>query len=236
METRADVDKKHLGLIGHSEGGIIAPMVAARRKDVSFIVMWGGPGVGGAVINIEQNIYALKGAGVDSTSINAFKQLHMGILKLFASSPNVDSLDKQITPLFENWKKAQTDKTLVTLNAKNVGIKDVYKQYNSLYNIPWMRFFIAYDPEKDLSRVTCPVLAINGEKDTQVDAKSNLSLIKEILTKNGNKDVEIKAMPGLNHLMQTAQTGDLSEYEKIEETMSPAAMKIISDWIKIHVK
>jgi hypothetical protein len=79
-------------------------------------------------------------------------------------------------------------------------------------------------------------LGINGEKDTQVDATSNLRLIKEVLAKNGNKDVEVKAMPGLNHLMQTAETGDLSEYEKIEETMSPAAMKIISDWIKTHTK
>jgi pimeloyl-ACP methyl ester carboxylesterase len=236
LETRTDVDKKHLGLIGHSEGGIIAPMVAARRKDVSFIVMWGGPGVGGAVINTEQSAYILKSRGTDSVALNAFKQLNLGILKLFTSSLNVDSLDKQITPVFEIWKKLQTPKTLEELHAKDVDIKDVHKQYNTLYNIPWMRFFIAYDPETDLGKVKCPVLAINGEKDTQVDAASNLSLIKEILTKNGNKDVEVKAMPGLNHLMQTAQTGDLSEYEKIEETMSPAAMKIISDWIKTHTK
>jgi fermentation-respiration switch protein FrsA (DUF1100 family) len=108
--------------------------------------------------------------------------------------------------------------------------------YNGLYKIPWMRFFISYKPEDDLIKVKCQVLAINGGKDTQVDATSNLGLIKEILAKNGNTDVEIKALPGLNHLLQTAQTGDLSEYEKIEETMSPAAMKIISDWIKIHTK
>ncbi|MDB4923417.1 alpha/beta fold hydrolase [Mucilaginibacter sp.] len=236
LETRADVNIKHIGLIGHSEGGIIAPMVAARRKDVSFIVLWGGPAVGGAVTITEQYAYAFKSGGLDTVAINAFKQLHLGILKLFASSPNVDSLDKQITPVFENWKKAQTPKTLDELHAKDVDIKDVYKQYNSLYNIPWMRFFIAYDPENDLSKVKCSLLAINGEKDTQVDAASNLSLIKKILTKNGNKDFEVKALPGLNHLLQTAATGDLSEYEKIEETMSPVAMKIISDWIKIHTK
>ncbi len=99
-----------------------------------------------------------------------------------------------------------------------------------------MRYFISYDAEKDLAKVKCPVLAINGTKDTQVDAESNLSFIKDVLTKNGNKNIEVKALPGLNHLLQTAQTGDLSEYEKIDETMSPAAMKIISDWIKIQVK
>jgi pimeloyl-ACP methyl ester carboxylesterase len=236
LEIRPEVNKKHLGLIGHSEGGIIAPMVAGRRKDVGFIVLWGAPAVGGAKINTEQNAYALKAQGVDSISVKAFSDLHYSILKLFASSANKESLDAQIAPVFDAWKKKQSEQTLETLHAKDLNVNDLYKQYSGLYNMPWMRFFIAYDPEKDLGSVKCPVLAINGEKDTQVNAAANLSRITEILTRNGNKDVETKALPGLNHLLQTAQTGDVSEYEKIEETMSPTAMKIISDWIKIHTK
>lgn len=238
LETRPDVNKKHLGLIGHSEGGIIAPMVAARRKDVGFIVMWGGPETGGAKLNTEQNVYLLKKSGIDSVAVNAFSNLHNQVLALFASSANQEALDAQITPVFDAWKKTQDPKTLDALYVKGNSIvgQDVFSMYNGLYKIPWMRFFISYKPEDDLVKVKCPVLAINGGKDTQVDATSNLSLIKEILTKSGNKDFEIKALPGLNHLLQTAQTGDLSEYEKIEETMSPAAMKIISDWIKIHTK
>jgi fermentation-respiration switch protein FrsA (DUF1100 family) len=159
-------------------------------------------------------------------------------LALFASSANQEALDAQITPVFDAWKKTQDQKTLDALYVKGNSIvgQDVFSMYNGLYKIPWMRFFISYKPEDDLIKVKCQVLAINGGKDTQVDATSNLGLIKEILAKNGNTDVEIKALPGLNHLLQTAQTGDLSEYEKIEETMSPAAMKIISDWIKIHTK
>jgi dienelactone hydrolase len=238
LETRPDVNKKQLGLIGHSEGGIIAPMVAARRKDVSFIVMWGGPETGGAKLNTEQNAYVLKKLGIDSVAVNAFSNLHNQLLALFASSANQEALDAQITPVFDAWKKTQDQKTLDALYVKGNSIvgQDVFSMYNGLYKIPWMRFFISYKPEDDLIKVKCQVLAINGGKDTQVDATSNLGLIKEILAKNGNTDVEIKALPGLNHLLQTAQTGDLSEYEKIEETMSPAAMKIISDWIKIHTK
>jgi dienelactone hydrolase len=238
LETRPDVNKKQLGLIGHSEGGIIAPMVAARRKDVSFIVMWGGPETGGAKLNTEQNAYVLKKLGIDSVAVNAFSNLHNQVLALFASSANQEALDAQITPVFDAWKKTQDQKTLDALYVKGNSIvgQDVFSMYNGLYKIPWMRFFISYKPEDDLIKVKCQVLAINGGKDTQVDATSNLGLIKEILAKNGNTDVEIKALPGLNHLLQTAQTGDLSEYEKIEETMSPAAMKIISDWIKIHTK
>ena len=82
----------------------------------------------------------------------------------------------------------------------------------------------------------CSSDLINGTKDTQVDATANLGLIKDVLTKSGNKNVEVRPLEGLNHLLQTATTGDVSEYEKIDETMAPSAMKIIADWIKIHTK
>jgi pimeloyl-ACP methyl ester carboxylesterase len=238
LETRSDVDKKHIGLIGHSEGGIIAPMVAARRSDVDFIVLWAGPVVGGAETNIEQNAHNLRKSGVDSTAVNAFISLHRKELSLFASSPDRESLDKKVTVVFDDWKKEQTANVLTALHARNESLfgQDVLKIYNSLYDLPWMRYFITYDPAVDLSKVKCSVLAINGSKDTQVDAVRNLRRIKEILTKSGNKDFEVKELPNLNHLMQTANTGDVSEYEKIPETMSPEAMRIISDWIKIHTE
>jgi dienelactone hydrolase len=238
LETRIDVDKKHLGLIGHSEGGMIAPMVAARRKDVSFIVLWAGSLVGGEQINIEQNAYALSKRGIDSISVNAFKELHKQILDLFTAVADESALNQKITPVFDAWKKAQTQKTLDALYVKDNSIigNDIFKIYDGLYDMPWMRYFITYKPEEDLSKVKCAVLAVNGEKDTQVDAKTNLAAVKAILTKNGNKDFEVKALPGLNHLLQTAGTGDLSEYEKIDETISPVALNFISDWIKLHIK
>jgi len=238
LETRTDVDKKHLGLIGHSEGGIIAPMVAARRKDVSFIVMWAGPELGGARINTEQNAYSLKGAGIDSTSVKAFTGLHTKILALFSVFQTQEALDQQITAVFEAWKKEQTPQTLEALNVQSNSIvsQNIFAIYNGLYKLPWMRFFITYQPQVDLAKVKCPVLAVNGSKDTQVDAKSNLAEIKAVLTKSKNKDFETVEIPGLNHLLQNATTGDVSEYEKISETISPAALKIIYDWIKLHTK
>jgi fermentation-respiration switch protein FrsA (DUF1100 family) len=236
LESRPDVDKRHVGLIGHSEGGIIAPMVAARRKDISFIVMWGAPEAGGAKLNTEQNGHALKNAGIDSIAVNAFMALHQQVLNLFASSASIDVLDKKITPVFEEWKKAQSTNVLTALYVNNNSIvgKDVFAMYNSLYNIGWMRFFISYNPTQDLSKVKCSILAVNGAKDTQVNAAENLGLIKQTLTKSGNKDFEVKELPGLNHLLQTAVTGEVGEYEKIEETMSPMALNIICSWIKLH--
>jgi alpha-beta hydrolase superfamily lysophospholipase len=236
LETRTDVDKKHLGLIGHSEGGIIAPMVAARRSDVNFIVMWGAPEIGGAQVLMEQYTDGLKQQGADTAAVNAFKPLHLQILKMFTSADSKEDLDKKITPVFEGWEKGQTQKTLDALNLHKNSMPNILKMYNGLYSAPWIRFFITYDPAKDLSRVKCSVLAVNGEKDTQVRAGENLSRIKEILAQSGNKHFEVKMLPGLNHLLQTANTGDVTEYETIAETMSPMALKIISDWIKLHAK
>jgi pimeloyl-ACP methyl ester carboxylesterase len=236
LETRVDVDKKHLGLIGHSEGGIIAPMVAARRKDVDFIVMWAGPEVGGAQTIASQMGVTLKNQGVDSTSTLAFKDLHFRVLSLFASSETKEALDKQIAPLFNAWKSRQSTTTLAALNMRDDALANALKMYNGLYDIGWFRFFISYKPEIDLAKVKCKVLTINGSKDTQVDAKSNLKKIGEVLAESGNKHFVIKEIPGLNHLLQTAGTGDISEYEQIEETISPFALKIISDWVKLETR
>lgn len=239
LETRSDVDKKHLGLIGHSEGGIIAPMVAARRTDVSFIVMWGAPEIGGAQTMAEQfAYYKLKPAGIDTTAVRAFTQLQEDIFALFKSAQTVDALDQAIKPVYETWRKAQSQKILDALYVHDNSIAgaDINTIFNSYYNLPWMRFFIAYDPSQDLSKVACAVLAVNGSKDTQVNAVENLAKINEVLAKSGNKHFEVKSIPGLNHLLQTAVTGDLAEYEKIDETMSPVALNIICTWIKLHTR
>ena len=230
--SRNDLDKKKIGLIGHSEGGIIAPMVAGRRKDIAFVVLWGAAAVGGLEINTQQNVYALKRAKIDSTAVEAFAQLHKKVLSQLATVSK-EELDKQVTSIFTEWKASQSKETLTRLYVAESSIvgQEVHKMYHSLYDINWMRYFVSYDPATDLRKLTCPVLAINGMKDTQVDATTNLAVIKESLTKAGNKHFQIKALPSLNHLLQTADTGDVSEYEKIEETMAPSAMELIAKWV-----
>jgi pimeloyl-ACP methyl ester carboxylesterase len=230
--SRPDVDKKRIGLIGHSEGGIIAPMVAARRRDVDFIVLWGAPTIGGLQINTQQNAYALRKAGFDSASVNAFIQLHESILSQFASA-NTGDIDTRIQTTFAEWKAKQSNSTLSALHVTGTGIvgQDI-KMYRSLFDMAWMNFFITYDPTRDLAKVSCPVLAINGSKDSQVDAVTNLALINSVLTRSGNKHFSTMSLPSLNHLLQTAVTGDDAEYETIEETMSPSALLIIANWIK----
>ena len=129
LETRPDVDKKHLGLIGHSEGGIIAPMVAARRKDVSFIVLWGAPAVGGINTIAGQNYYGLRKAGIDSLSAMAFISLEKQIFEQFKTVANVQELDKQIAAIFTGWKSKETQLVLSALkiNGNDIVGKDIFQ-------------------------------------------------------------------------------------------------------------
>jgi fermentation-respiration switch protein FrsA (DUF1100 family) len=132
----------------------------------------------------------------------------------------------------EYWEKmSEEEKNIIG----DIGDPEEYLEAQ-LQNLlsPWLKFFLTYDPKPTLSKLKCPVLAINGEKDLQVPPKENLSAIEEALVAGGNKNFIVKELPGLNHLFQTAQTGVPSEYAKIEETISPIALKIITDWILEH--
>ncbi|MBA7529307.1 hypothetical protein ES705_21503 [subsurface metagenome] len=126
----------------------------------------------------------------------------------------------------EDWEKMSDEEK------EQIGDSEVFleAQLQSLLS-PWLKFFLTYDPKPTLSKVKCPVLAINGEKDLQVPPKENLSAIKEVLKTGGNQNYTIKELPGLNHLFQTAQTGVPSEYSQIEETISPEALDLVGKWI-----
>jgi fermentation-respiration switch protein FrsA (DUF1100 family) len=214
LKTRPEVDPHKIGLIGHSEGGIIAPMIAARNPDVAFIVMMAGTGVRGDEILVAQ-VQAIAESTGKSHEEAALDAVHeREILTLIETEKDPAALDKELkTKLADQVPEAQAGGAIKTLTS------------------PWFRYFIAYDPATALRKVTCPVLAINGEKDTQVPAKLNLPALRKALDQAGNKHYEADELPGLNHLFQTAKTGSPSEYAQIEETISPVALDKISSWI-----
>ena len=117
---------------------------------------------------------------------------------------------------------------------KEVGARATAEQSATAVDRPWTRFYFLHDPRKTLRRVHCPVLALNGEKDMQVPAMENLPEIEKALKEGGNKNFTVKALPNLNHLFQNCKKGTLDEYPQIEETMSPAALQIVADWITEH--
>jgi len=212
LKTRPEVDPHKIGLIGHSEGGVIAPMIAARNKDVAFIVMMAGPGVPGDQILIAQveAIDRASGRSAGDTAKDVARERE--VLTLLETEKDHDVLQKELK-----------DKLDVPEAQAGAAIKQLTS--------PWFRYFISYDPATALRKVTCPVLAIIGEKDTQVPAKLNLPAIRAALEQAGNQHFEADELPALNHLFQTAATGAPTEYAQIEETMSPVALEKMAGWI-----
>ena len=214
LRTRSEADAHKIGLIGHSEGGLIAPMVAARNADVAFIVMMAGPGVPGDEILVEQVLLISEASGASHDVAEKNATAEREVVTLVKQEKDNAVLEKDLREkLAGKIPEAQIGPTI--------------KQLTS----PWVRYFIAYDPAPALRKVKCPVLAINGEKDVQVPPKQNLPAIRKALEEGGNQHAEADELPGLNHLFQTAKTGLPSEYGEIEETMSPAAMEKIASWI-----
>jgi fermentation-respiration switch protein FrsA (DUF1100 family) len=232
LKARKEINPKKIGLIGHSEGGIIAPMVAVKSPDVAFIVLMAGTGLTGEEISYLQTGLIFKEMGISEKDINKNLQLNNKIFSVFKEEEDNKIVEEKIGQMFMTYWEDLSEE-----EKSRIGNPEDYlkAQLQSLLS-PWFRFFLTYDPKTTLSKVKCPVLAINGEKDLQVPPQENLSAIKEALQTGGNENFTIKELPGLNHLFQTAQTGAPAEYAKIEETISPVALKIISDWILQQAK
>ena len=227
LKTCKEIDLNKIGLIGHSEGGIIAPMVAVESSDIAFIVMMAGTGLTGEEISYLQGALISRAMGISEEDIDKNRQFNEKIFSLIKEERDKKTTEEKLRQMFvANWAELSEEEK------KAIDNLEVYleAQVQSLLS-PWIKFFLTYDPKPTLSKVRCPVLAINGEKDLQVPPQENLSAIEAALVAGGNKNFTVKELPGLNHLFQTSQTGLPAEYAKIEETISPEVLKIIGDWI-----
>ena len=213
LKARKEVDPHNIGLIGHSEGGAIAPMVAARNRDVAFIVLLAGPGVRGDELLPAQVMAGNQAAGMSHEAAVKSGEMEREALQAIESEKDPARLREKLAAIMPQEELDRQWKTLIS---------------------PWFRYFLEYDPASDLRKVTCAVLALDGGKDTQVPAKQNLPAIRKALEAGGNKRFETMEFPGLNHLFQTANTGAVTEYSRIEETMAPAVLAKIAGWILRH--
>ncbi|MBL8824170.1 MAG: alpha/beta hydrolase [Planctomycetia bacterium] len=233
LRSRKEINPHRIGLLGHSEGGLIAPMVASELGDIAFIVLLAGPGLPGEDILYLQGklIAQVEGAKPEQVAFNEGVQKKLfAIVKAEPASSQVvkklqQALKEEIHKLPEDVKNELAKKG--TLSQAELQLASFAK--------PWFKTFIEYDPRPALAKVKCPVLAINGELDLQVPYKENLEAIRHALENAGNHQHVIKAFPQLNHLFQTCKTGSPTEYGKIEETMSPEVLEFIAKWI-ISVK
>lgn len=214
LKTRPEINPHKIGLVGHSEGGVIAPMVAARNADVAFIVMMAGTGVPGDEIIAEQTRLITEAGGATHEAAEKAAAQQRELLAFVRQEKDSAALEKKLR-----------EKLAGELPEAQVGT--ALRQLSS----PWLRYFIDYDPAPALRKVKCPVLAINGEKDLQVSPQQNLPAIRKALEEAGNKHFEVVELPGLNHLFQAAKTGSPNEYAQIEETISPVALEKIAGWV-----
>ena len=232
LQTRKEINKNQIGLIGHSEGGIIAPMVAAESKDISFIVLLAGTGIPGDQLLLLQQELIGKAMGVSEKQLQESRKINKEAFEIVIKSTNTENLKTELTNYIKQTLKDDPE----SIKSTGMSEADFVKMQLSQLTNPWMQYFFKYDPSPTLEKVKCPVLAINGEKDLQVPAKVNLEAIEKALEKGGNKNVTIKELPNLNHLFQECDTGSPSEYATIEQTFSPIALTEITNWIMIQVK
>lgn len=221
LKTRKEVNSSKIGLIGHSEGGIVAPVVANKTSDVAFVVLLAGPGIPGEQIIYEQGRLIGLASGMTEEQVEQNRKTQEAIF-------NIIKTEKDSAIRLDRLQRTFTGGMYPMMNEDQ---KKAVDQQISAVNSPWFSHFLKYDPYPALTKLKCPVLALIGEKDLQVPPNSNLPAIEKALAEGGNKNFKTLELPGLNHLFQQCETGAVAEYAQIEETISPEVLEIISEWI-----
>ena len=224
LKSRKELDQKKIGLIGHSEGGMIAPLVATHSGDVAWIVLLAGPGLQGEDNLLLQSERILKTAGVNDQQIASTRAFNEQTYALVRQERDPATLEAKLSDLVQSSGMSASLPPAA------------FESQVRLMVSPWFRFFLDYDPLPALQRTICPVLALHGEKDLQAPPKENLAKIRKALEDGGNQDFQTTELPGLNHLFQHGPTGSPTEYGGIQETMAPEALKAVSDWVLRHTE
>lgn len=231
LASRKEINGQKIGIIGHSEGGMVAAIAASQSKDFNFVVMLAAPGMPlRDVFNIQRELN-FKNGDIPGDQTDFYKKLDSEIEKLLEQNLNSSEifnvLYKSKYPEFELISNIPDDDV-----KKRIIFGETLGKLTSPHNL----FNLKVNPSDYIEKLTCPVLSLNGSNDMQVTAGFNQNAIRQALIKSGNKDFKIVELPGLNHSFQECQTGSLKESLTLEQTFSPKALEIITDWIKAHVE
>ena len=222
LRTRKEIDPRRIGIVGHSEGAVIAPMIAARSSDVAWIVMLAGPATDGEQTLRLQSDLITRAAGASDEQVAKSLEFDRQSYLLVRQEKDRTTLENKLGEL-------------VKVSDLGAAVPPAFLQRQIHWiSSPWFRYFLDYDPAPALQKTKCPVLALSGEKDLQVPPKENLPLIKKALEDGGNTDFQVSELPGLNHLFQHCQTGLPAESRPIEETFAPEALTAVSTWVLKH--
>jgi uncharacterized protein len=227
LKTRKEIRKDQIGLIGHSDGAMIAPMVAVRSEDVSFIVLLAGPGVQGVKLLLDRQELVERKLGRSEAEIKKSRTHTEQMIEIIVNSNDSETAKAELT----NFSKANYNDIPDYAIPPGMSKDQFVKKHIEMLSTPWFKYFFTYDPAPTLQKVTCPVLALNGDKDVQVPSEENLAGIKNALIAGGNRNATIREIAGLNHAFQECDTGLPDEYGTIDQTFSTVALIEISTWI-----
>jgi pimeloyl-ACP methyl ester carboxylesterase len=227
LRFRKEIDKRAVGIIGHSEGAIAAQIVAAKHaEDVAFVIFLAGFGVSGEELVIAQSTDVIRSAGGSEADVKLSHELMRALVPIAKNSGDAVNTRTKLVAAAANFVEELPDEpTRKALAGSEEAIA------NRLSD-PWVRYFLKYDTAKMLGQIRCPVLALAGSRDIQVRSRENLWAIETALRAGGNQQVTTIELQKLNHLFQTCKTGKVSEYGSLEETFSPEALSTIEKWIR----
>lgn len=236
LKSRPQTDTSRLGLIGHSEGGLIAALIAARRKDINFMILLAGPGIKGSLLLADQEAAILQSQGVSAAAANSYKSFYSQLINISLGAKDTATAFKEASTAFKQWEKTVSQVARKQLNLINDSVAEMQLRILvKTFSLPWMKYFLNSDPAILLKKTNAKVLALNGEKDVQVLAKPNLAGIIVALQKSKSRIYDAKMLQNLNHLFQRCIKCSVAEYAQIEETISPDALTAMGDWLQKNV-
>jgi len=235
LKTREDINPKQIGLIGHSEGGVVAPLTASKSKDIAFIVLMAGTGVKGIDIIKEQSKLIMEAEKTPEEDIKANDELMDKGYKIIESNGNLEDLKPELEKEELRSYNDLSDETKNSIKDKDEYIKTMVDAQIKQFSSPWIKFFLTYDPAPTLEKVKCPVLMLFGGLDLQVPPAQSKAPMEKALQEGGNKDYMSVVFPKANHLFLSANTGSPSEYASLPKEFVPDFLDTIKDWITKRV-
>jgi uncharacterized protein len=221
LKARKEILREKIGVIGHSEGGLIAPILAAQGG-VAWIVLLAAPGEIGEKTMLAQSKAISEAAGMPLEQVAQSLEFDRQAYATVREERDAAVLEKKL------------DAMVISSGMAEGALPATVAAQIHMLSSPWFRYFLDYDPAPALQKVKCPALVLNGSKDLQVLAAENLPLIQKALEDAGNKEISVREMPDLNHLLQHAESGTPAEYGTIEETISPEVLELITEWAAKH--
>ena len=216
LRNREEINASQIGILGHSEGGIINFMVAARRPEVAFLVSLAGPAVNGIEVSKAQSEAMLRASGTAEEMIQFRGNADAQLFDVVEASNNREEADTLLRQVLKGWGYNE----------------ELTEQVVSRLTLPWLYYFMKYDPTDAIVKTNCPALLLNGSKDLQVLVTQNFPVYEKIIAEHGKTNLTLRELPDLNHLFQHCETGLLDEYFEIDETISPEVLEMIVEFVK----